>query len=131
MAKQPSEADYKRQLTPQQYAVLRQKATEPPFTGDLLNNVQTGMYSCAACGAPLFSSEHKFDSGHGWPDFYQAVDDQAIVLTPDDSHGMHRTEATCANCGSHLGHLFDGVSQVPTGQDFCINSAALKFIKKA
>lgn len=130
MPNSKNEDHFKQKLTPLQYSVLRQKATEPPFTGKLLNNTQDGMYSCAACGANLFSSEHKFDSGHGWPDFYKAVDNQAIVLTPDSSHGMQRTEALCANCGSHLGHLFDGVAGVPTGQDFCINSAALNFAQK-
>lgn len=127
MAKKLTETDLKQKLTAEQYAVLRQKATEPPFTGQLLHNHETGMYSCGACGAKIFSSEHKFDSGSGWPSFYEAAKSGAVELQTDDSAGVRRTEVLCANCGSHLGHLFDDAPQTPTGQRFCINSAALTF----
>lgn len=123
------EKSWKQKLTADQYHVLREKGTEPPFTGKLLENHETGMYVCGACGAELFSSEHKFDSGSGWPSFYAAKNNKAIVLTADSSLGMERTEVTCANCGSHLGHVFHDAPQTPTGQRFCINSVALDFKK--
>lgn len=124
---QPSDAQLKAKLTAEQYDVLRNQATEAPFSGKLLKNKATGMYACAACGAPIFSSEHKFDSGTGWPSFYQVKNNQAVVLKDDRSGLMRRTEVTCANCGSHLGHLFDDAPQTPTGQRYCINSLALDF----
>lgn len=120
---------WKKKLTDEQYHILREKGTEAPFTGKLLENHETGMYTCGACGAELFSSEHKFDSGSGWPSFYNAKDNKALVLKSDSSLGMERTEVTCANCGSHLGHLFHDAPQTPTGQRFCINSVALDFKK--
>jgi peptide-methionine (R)-S-oxide reductase len=124
-----SEAEWKTRLTPEQFAVLRQKATEAPFTGKLLHNDKTGMYTCAACGAVLFDSNTKFDSGSGWPSFYDAKPG-AVVLTPDNSLGMLRTEVTCANCGSHLGHIFEDAPQQPTGKRYCINSTSLSFTTK-
>jgi len=126
---QRSEAEWKAHLTPEQFAVLRQKATEAPFTGKLLHNHKTGVYTCEACGAILFDSNTKFDSGSGWPSFYDAKPG-AVVLTTDDSLGMARTEVTCANCGSHLGHNFDDAPEQPTGKRYCINSISLHFTAK-
>lgn len=123
----PTDAELKAKLTPEQYAVLRQKDTEAPFTGKLLHNEASGMYACGACGQEIFSSEQKFDSGSGWPSFYDVKNNKAVVLVDDDTAGMHRTEVTCSNCGSHLGHLFKDAPQTPTGDRFCINSAALSF----
>jgi len=122
--------DFKKKLTPEQYHVLREKGTETPFTGKLLHNKDSGMYTCAACGQELFSSDTKFDSGTGWPSFYDMASKGAVKLTDDNTLGMHRVEATCANCGSHLGHVFDDVPDQPTGQRFCINSASLDFKPK-
>ena len=119
--------DWKKKLTPEQYRVLREKGTEPAFTGKYVNNHDTGMYHCAACGTPLFSSDTKFESGSGWPSFYEAVDNGNIELIEDSSHGMKRTEVVCKNCGGHLGHLFPDAPQTPTGMRYCINSAALDF----
>lgn len=117
------ESDWRQKLTPEQYAVLRQKGTEAPFSGALLHENSDGMYTCMACGNVLFSSDAKFDSGSGWPSFDQALPG-AVVLTNDDSHGMSRTEVSCAKCGSHLGHVFkDGPT--PTGDRYCINSVCL------
>lgn len=124
---QISDDEWKARLTPERYEVLRQKGTEAPFTGKLLHNKDSGNYVCAACGNVLFTSDTKFDSGSGWPSFYAVADNEAVNLTDDDSHGMHRVEVACANCGSHLGHLFDDAFDQPTGQRFCINSAALDF----
>lgn len=121
---------WKKKLTPEQYAVLREKGTEIPFTGKLLQNKETGMYTCAACGQELFHSDTKYDSTTpgliGWPSFTDAVDSSAIKLMADDSHGMHRTEVVCAHCGSHLGHLFEDHSS-PNGKHYCINSVSLDF----
>ena len=122
-----SDAEWKKKLTDEQYHILREKGTEAPFSGKLLENHETGMYSCAACGTPIFSSEHKFESGSGWPSFYEVKNNKNIVLHDDDSLGVHRVEVTCAVCGGHLGHVFDDAPQTPTGQRFCINSAALDF----
>lgn len=120
--------DWKKKLTPEQYAVLREKGTERPFSSELLKNKESGMYTCAACGAPLFSSGAKFDSGTGWPSFDEPANRENIILEDDISHGMHRTEVRCKACGGHLGHVFpDGPTK--TGQRFCINGCALSFKK--
>ena len=117
------ESEWKAKLTPLQYAVLREKGTEAPFTGKLLKEDREGMYKCAACGQALFSSDAKFDSGTGWPSFDQALPG-ATKLVEDNSHGMHRTEVVCSRCGSHLGHLFDD-GPTSTGQRYCLNSVCL------
>lgn len=123
--------DWEAKLTPEQYKVLRQKGTEAPFTGKLLHNQETGMYTCGACGQEIFASDTKFDSGSGWPSFFEPKDNTAIKLVDDSTLGMTRTEVTCAKCGSHLGHVFNDAPQTPTGQRFCINSVALDFKPKA
>jgi len=121
-----SDAEWQKDLTPEQYAVCRQKATERAFTGAYWNNHEPGMYRCVACGEPLFSSETKFESGSGWPSFYAPVDRQNVATEDDASHGMRRTEVLCATCGAHLGHVFpDGPH--PTGLRYCINSVSLQF----
>lgn len=126
-----SNDDWRKKLTPEQYAVMREKGTEMPFTGKLLNNKKSGNYMCAACGAELFSSKHKFDSGTGWPSFYELKNKKNIKLREDTDHGMRRVEVICANCDSHLGHVFHDAPQTPTGMRFCINSCALEFDEKA
>lgn len=122
--------EWKDKLTPEQYRILREKGTEAPFTGKLLNNKETGMYECAACHTPLFSSEHKFDSGSGWPSFYEVAKKGNVRLQEDTSHGMHRVEVVCKTCGGHLGHVFNDAPETPTGMRFCINSCALDFKKQ-
>lgn len=122
-----NEDEWRKKLTPEQYRVMRQKGTEAPFTGKFLHNDETGMYTCAACGAELFHSGTKFDSGSGWPSFYDVAKSGAVKLTEDSSLGMSRVEVTCANCGGHLGHVFDDAVDQPTGKRFCINSCALDF----
>jgi len=122
-------AEWKKELTPEQYRVLRQAGTERPFTGIYTDNDKPGVYHCAACGAELFTSEAKFSSSCGWPSFDAAVKAGTVVLRPDNSLGMTRTEVLCANCGSHLGHLFDD-GPTATGMRYCINSESLKFEEK-
>jgi len=121
--------EWKDKLTPEQYHVLREKGTELPFSGALLNNKGEGVYRCAACHTPLFSSKTKFDSGSGWPSFWDSVDESKVNLIPDNSLGMERTEVQCANCGGHLGHLFND-GPTATGQRYCINSLSLDFEEK-
>ena len=121
-----TDAQWREELTPEQYAVCRCSATEPPFSGKWYQHKDTGTYVCAACGAELFDSQTKYDSGSGWPSFYQALDKAAVTLHEDDSHGMRRVEVRCGHCASHLGHVFpDGPK--PTGMRYCINSVALDF----
>ncbi|HVX48463.1 MAG TPA: peptide-methionine (R)-S-oxide reductase MsrB [Candidatus Saccharimonadales bacterium] len=122
--------EWKDKLTPEQYRVLREKGTEAPFSGKLLHNDKTGDYTCAACGQVVFKSDTKFDSGSGWPSFYDVANTGAVKLAEDDSHGMRRVEVMCANCGSHLGHVFNDAPEQPTGMRFCINSTALDFKEK-
>jgi peptide-methionine (R)-S-oxide reductase len=122
---QKSEEQWRRELTPEQYRVLRQKGTERAFTGEYDHVFADGVYRCAGCGAELFESEAKYDSGCGWPAFYAPASGDAVDQETDTSHGMVRVEVTCSSCGGHLGHVFpDGPH--PTGQRYCINSAALK-----
>jgi len=121
-----SEEEWKKELTEQEYYVLRQQGTERPFTGDLLDNKKKGIYTCAACGLPLFDSSTKFESGTGWPSFWQPVNKESVAEESDNSHGMKRVEVLCARCNGHLGHVFpDGPK--PTGLRYCINSVSLDF----
>lgn len=128
--KHATEAEWRSKLSPEQYRILREAGTEPPFTGALLGNKEKGMYRCAACGEPLFASDTKFDSGSGWPSFTAPVGEEAVEERTDQSHGMTRTEVRCAKCEGHLGHVFpDGPG--PEGLRYCINSASLDFDKAA
>lgn len=125
-----NEEDLKKKLTAEQYHILREKGTEPPFTGEYWDSNEKGMYKCAVCGNELFLSDTKFDSGTGWPSFTEPANLNNIELRQDLDHGMVRTEIVCKNCGSHLGHVFDDGPQDRGGKRYCINSACLILAKK-
>ena len=125
-----TEEEWKKDLTPEQYAVLREKGTEPAFTGKYVDNHDNGVYKCAACGQQLFDSGTKFDSGSGWPSFTDPMNLEHVELRDDSEYGMHRTEVVCKRCGSHLGHVFDDGPVDKGGKRYCINSCALNFEKK-
>ncbi len=122
-----TEEEWKKELTPEQYEVLRNKGTEPAFIGKYVDMHENGMYTCSACGNQLFDSGTKFESGSGWPSFYDVAQKGNVILKDDDSHGMNRVEVVCANCGGHLGHVFKDGPTDKTGLRYCINSCALNF----
>lgn len=124
-----TDAEWQRELTPEQYAVTRKKATERAFTGRYVDNHETGMYRCVCCGNPVFVSAAKYDSGSGWPSFTSPAGQESVVTHSDNSHFMRRTEVVCAKCDAHLGHVFDD-GPGPEGRRFCINSCALSFEKQ-
>ena len=121
-----TEAEFRSKLTPEQYEILRRRGTERPFSGEYVHSKESGMYHCAACGAELFSSDTKFDSGTGWPSFTEPATAAAVELVDDSSHGMVRTEVTCKHCGSHLGHVFPDGPREAGGMRYCINSLSLQ-----
>ncbi|HEY4489617.1 MAG TPA: peptide-methionine (R)-S-oxide reductase MsrB [Candidatus Paceibacterota bacterium] len=124
-----NEEKLKEKLTPEEYHVLRERGTEAPFSGKYVDNHEDGMYHCRACGAALFSSDKKFDSGSGWPSFTDPAVAENVGTRSDDNHGMHRTEVYCKNCNSHLGHVFDDGPKEAGGKRYCINSVCLDFEK--
>ena len=126
---QKTEEELKKELTPEEYRVLREKGTEAPFSGAFVDNHDKGMYTCKVCGNALFSSDAKFDSGTGWPSFTDPAVAENVGTRADDSHGMHRTEVYCKHCGSHLGHVFDDGPKEMGGKRYCINSVCLEFEK--
>ena len=122
-----SDEEWRAELDPARFSILREAATERPWSGTLLDEKRSGVYTCGACGAELFASGTKFDAGCGWPSFYESLNPDAVILRTDKSLFMSRTEVLCTNCGSHLGHLFDDAPQTPTGDRFCMNSSSLDF----
>ena len=127
---QKSDAEWRAELTPAQYHVLREKGTERPFTGEYEHAKQPGTYRCAGCGKVLFRSDEKYESGSGWPSFWAPADETAVETESDLTYGMRRTEVKCADCGGHLGHVFDDGPR-PTGLRYCMNSVALKFVRRS
>ncbi|HVW80417.1 MAG TPA: peptide-methionine (R)-S-oxide reductase MsrB [Mycobacteriales bacterium] len=122
-----TDEEWRAELSPEEYAVLREAGTERPGTGPLLHEHRTGIFRCRACGNELFKSDTKFESGSGWPSFYDPASSDAVELIEDRSHGMVRVEVRCKRCGSHLGHVFDDAPQTPTGERYCMNSLSLSF----
>jgi peptide-methionine (R)-S-oxide reductase len=124
---QKTDAEWRAELSPEEYAVLREAGTERPWTGALLDEHRKGVFTCRACGNVLFDSGTKFESGSGWPSFYEAATTNAVELIEDSGHGMRRVEVRCARCHSHLGHVFEDAPQTPTGDRYCMNSLSLSF----